>query len=64
MSNLPRTWLIWSIEHSRWWKPAYGGYTDEKNNAGRYTFPEALRIVKEANKFNRGDIPNEAMIHI
>lgn len=54
-------WLIWSLEHDGWWKSARRGYTDQIDEAGRYTYPEAREIVENANygKYNR---PNEAMV--
>ncbi len=56
-----REWLIWSIEHSGWWKPNSNGYTKKREEAGLYTFEEAKRIVKSAN-IHLHDVPNEAMI--
>jgi len=58
---MKREWLIWSIEHTGWWRPNQRGYTTSRESAGRYTEEEAKRIVKGANMGNR-DIPNEAMI--
>lgn len=56
-------WLVWSNEHSAWWKPAHRGYTEMKSEAGLYTFAEALEIVTGANKFLPIDaVPNEAML--
>jgi hypothetical protein len=63
MNPQPRNYLIWSIEHSAWWKPNQIGYCDKRENAGRYTLSEASAIVREANIGNN-DIPNEAMIQI
>lgn len=42
-------WLIWSHEHSAWWKPAGRGYCTSVSEAGRYSFDEALKICAEAN---------------
>lgn len=58
---MDREWLIWSIEHSAWWKPNHNGYTKKREEAGRYTFHEACKIVREGN-INLKDTPNEAMI--
>ena len=55
-------WLIWSIEHSRWWKPGRAGYTQRKDEAGRYSFRDACKIVADANKYTY-NTPQEAMIH-
>ena len=51
-------WLIWSFERGAWWKPASRGYTQDKNEAGRYSFDKAKRIVTDANVCNL----EEAMI--
>lgn len=58
-----RTWLVWSIEHGAWWKPNENGYTYYRESAGRYTFRQAQKIVKEANMFI-SDTPKEAMIQV
>ena len=60
---MKRNWIIWSIEHKAWWKPNWGGYTERRESAGRYSFGDALKIVKGAN-INENDIPNEAMVKI
>jgi len=54
-------WLLWSIEHSAWWKPNNRGYTRSRADAGRYSFEEACQIVTQANVAS-GDTPNEAMV--
>lgn len=41
-------WLIWSNKHSLWWLPNSSGYTENFNNAGRYTFDQAVAIVKKS----------------
>lgn len=51
-------YLIWSNEHTAWWKPAHRGYTTVIHEAGRYTSAEADRIVAAAN-FNPSAPPNE-----
>lgn len=56
-----KLYLIWSIEHNGWWKPAMNGYTQKRNEAGKYNFATASLIVKNAN-IGLHDIPNEAMI--
>lgn len=58
-------WLIWSNEHVAWWAEARNGYTNVVEDAGRYTYKEALEIVRNANhhqNFNGRTEPNEAMI--
>lgn len=46
MSN---EWLIWSNEHNAWWRNNRCGYTSSYEQAGLYTFEEALRICRDAN---------------
>jgi hypothetical protein len=38
--------LVWSIEHNAWWRPAHYGYTRDIRNAGRYPLSEAIANVK------------------
>lgn len=58
-----RTWLIWSNEHSAWWKPNQNGYTTDITGAGRYAYNVALEICKGANAHNKdAGVPNETMI--
>ncbi len=54
-------WLIWSMEHNAWWKPAGVGYTESRADAGRYSYEDALQIVKLANEYHK-EKPYEAMI--
>ena len=60
-------WLIWSVEHSAWWKPAQIGYTIKLSEAGRYAFQTAVNICRVAgfrrSNFSHQDIktPNETM---
>jgi hypothetical protein len=56
-------WLIWSMEHGRWWRPDSAGYTKLRSEAGRYSFADALDIVHNANFAPEcHNHPNEAMI--
>lgn len=56
-------WLIWSTEHDAWWMPGERGYTRERDQAGRYSYEDACRIVFNANKHKYNDqFPNESMI--
>ena len=59
--NKESLWLIWSIEHNGWWCPMSRGYTEQRRNAGIYSFEEACKIVKDAN-IGENNVPNEAMI--
>lgn len=38
-------YLLWSNKHSMWWRPASRGYTDNIDEAGRYSQDEAVRKV-------------------
>lgn len=55
-------WYVWSMEHNAWWKAAWGGYTQDKKEAGIYSYEEAMKIVREANEHRGEKPPNEAMI--
>lgn len=62
----PRTqgfFLIWSIEHTAWWKPGWDGYTTAIAEAGHYTEAEADEILKRANlvRVNECKVPLEAV---
>lgn len=37
-----RVWLVWSNEHTAWWRANSAGYTTDIREAGRYTHAEAL----------------------
>ena len=41
-SPAPEIWLIYSREHNAWWRPKAAGYTSHIENAGRYTYDEAI----------------------
>lgn len=55
-------WLIWSNEHNAWWSPASMGYSTLIQEAGKYSFEEAVKIVRHANKYCNPDKPNETMV--
>lgn len=38
-----RVWLVWSNEHSAWWRADAAGYTYKVAEAGRYTEADAIR---------------------
>lgn len=42
-----KIWLVYSIEHNGWWKPGDCGYTQDINQAARYTEAEANERCKE-----------------
>lgn len=55
-------WLIWSNEHSAWWRAGGHGYTVDVNEAGRFMFEQAAKICSNANCYLRpGGPPNEVM---
>lgn len=61
----PRVWLVWSNEHTAWWKPGCLGYTGDVDKAGRYTLADAR---KHANSGQMGGrcarcehLPNEVV---
>lgn len=55
-------WLIWSHEHSAWWKHEGRGYTVDVADAGRFTLQGARAICTNANIYLRpGGPPNEVM---
>lgn len=56
-------WYIWSNEHRGWWKAGHHGYTENKSEAGKYRYQEAVNTVRQANFYlKETDVPNEAMI--
>jgi len=56
-------YLVWSIEHDAWWRPAHQGYTRDVRVAGRYSADDAYDIVKNANvvSFEECMIPVECI---
>ena len=40
-----QTFVIWSWEHLAWWAPNRQGYTEQLEQAGRYSHAEAADIV-------------------
>ena len=59
---MEQKWLIWSEEHETWWMPKGNGYTHKVQEAGRYTFEQAVEIVSGANQFEKCRRPNEMMV--
>lgn len=57
-------YVIYSIEHQAWWKPAQHGYTKLLAEAGRYEHAEAVAILQDANRVMRDDKPNELMMPV
>lgn len=57
--------LIWSHEHSGWWRSNQRGYTRDIRQAGIYTLEEAREIVKDANLYRwKNDVPNEVPVRV
>ena len=54
-------WLIWNFERMAWWTGNRVGYTMNRDEAGRFSFEDALEIVQDAN-INMKDEPEEAMV--
>lgn len=53
-------YLIWSDEHSAWWRPASRGYTIHMDQAGRYSREEALSICANGRDgWNAKESPSE-----
>lgn len=42
-------YLIWSIEHTSWWRPGRWGYTRTLGEAGTFSAAEAAVILEDAN---------------
>jgi hypothetical protein len=42
------SYLIWSHEHSGWWRPGGLGYSSNIDSAGRFTRNHALDICRRA----------------
>jgi hypothetical protein len=38
--------LIWSIEHKKWWRPNGMGYTPTFSEAGRFSLENAVEICR------------------
>lgn len=58
-------WIVWSNEHRSYWGPNHRGYVSSRASAGRYSYEEALEIVRGANEHkDPDDEPNEAMIFV
>lgn len=65
----PAQFMIWSHEHTAWWKANRNGYTGALAEAGRYTEADARKICEGANwrwmqgyAQKHGDRPAEVMI--
>jgi hypothetical protein len=57
------SWLIWSLEHRGWRKPAGWAYTTATNKAGFFTDGEAKEIVDRANRaVGPGEFLKEIMV--
>ena len=50
-----RRWMVLSLTRNVWWRAGEAGYTENVNEAGRYTDAEALDIAERMN--DGGDMP-------
>ena len=41
-------YLVWNFEHGAWWRPGRHGYTDNIEDAGRYSAREAGEIATDS----------------
>jgi hypothetical protein len=55
-------WVVWSEEHSSWWRAGGSGYTSSLRLAGRFTESEARKIADKANRYLPGGIFNEVAL--
>jgi hypothetical protein len=61
--SVQMNWLIWSLEHRGWRKPADWGFTTATNRAGFFTDVEAKQIVDRANSAVKpGEFLKEIMV--
>jgi len=47
MSQGQKVWLVFSVEHTAWWRANRSGYTLTREDAGRYTLEEARMLAKQ-----------------
>lgn len=60
--SAPPRYLIWSNEHAAWWRSTFG-YTQFIEEARRYRYKDAQRIVNDANcALQPDDHKNETMV--
>ena len=54
-----KEFLIWSNEHSSWWKANHRGYTLNRDEAGRYQLSDAINYCgKDIDEM----VPDEVMV--
>jgi len=59
------TCLIWSNEHSSWWRANSAGYTTHVAAAGKYTRAEAMHICMGARHgWKEGEPPPEIPVRL
>lgn len=56
------TYLVWSNEHGAWWRPGGHGYTQQLDDAGRFTPERAAAIVVDAGYHGPGGLANEVTV--
>lgn len=50
-------YLIWSVEHQKWWGPRGTGYAGSISEAGRYSHRQAIDLCLAAIPGSRGVLP-------
>jgi hypothetical protein len=55
-------YLIWSHEHGLWWRPHSAGYCVAVDDAGWYSYDEAISICKQRDGFDPKERPSEVMV--
>jgi hypothetical protein len=52
-------WLIWSVDHGKWWGPSGYGYVSSRHRAGRYSLAEAVAACMDCHRLNQ---PRDTMV--
>jgi len=60
MSDL---YLVWSHEHSAWWRRGGAGYTKRVSEAGRYSRNDAMQVCLQAS-IGSGEVLNELPVKL
>lgn len=57
-------YLIWSHEHTGWWRPDRMGYTKNFGQAGQYTREQAIEVCRRAVPGMREGVFNELPVKL